>query len=413
VKLDQQTSLVVVLATTAAFVWIYPTLRNLRHDTTDSTGELEVSVTSGANNGPGTLRDAVFRVLRSDRAASITLRADTIALTTPLPPLSTTHGIRIRSGRATSVIDASALRGVPVLDVRAGDIDIRRVEIRNAPAEAVRTSGGNVHLEDVKIHDSAIAVAGFSGYRLSLVTSELERNGIGVQLNGAGTSLIQNTVFREHATAGVWAIQGQAAAVDVPSLEVASSHFDGGRYGMVLGNVLAKLHDNDIANFSLDGVLVVGGVLDISHNQIRHGGGVGIRALGPTGGAVVANEIQDVYAIGILVQASSSTRVEGNQLYRNGYGIATVLSEPPAAVRVHDNLLLAQTVDGLIVIGDSPLVADNRMLQNRLAGIRVLDWVSTSTKLRATPNLVGNELANNGMNEPVFAVMYAPAGGAR
>jgi len=413
VKLDQQGSLLVVLAATALFVWIYPTLRNLRQNTTDFDGEIDIAVTNGANSGPGTLRDAVFRVLRSGRPASITLRTDTVTLTTPLPPLTTTHGIRIRSGRAISAIDASALRGVPVLDLRAGDIDIRRVEIRNAPAEAVRISGGNVRLQDTKIHDSAIGVAGFSGYRLSLVGSELERNGTGVQLNGSGTSLIQNTVFREHATAGVWAIQGQSAAADVPSLEIADSRFDGGRYGVVLGNVLAKVHDNDIANFALDGVLVVGGALDISHNQIRHGGGVGIRALGPSGGAVVANEIQDVHAIGILVQASASTRVEGNQLYRNGYGIATVLSEPPAAVRVRDNLMLAQTVDGLIVIGDSPLVADNRVLQNRLAGIRVLDWVSTSTKLKATPNLVGNELANNGVNEPVFAVMYAPAGGAR
>jgi parallel beta-helix repeat protein len=128
---------------------------------------------------------------------------------------------------------------------------------------------------------------------------------------------------------------------------------------------------------------------------------------------VVGNEIQDVHAIGILVQASAATRVEGNQLYRNGYGIATVLSEPPSAVRVRDNLLLAQTVDGLIVIGDSPLVADNRVRQNRLAGIRVLDWASAGTTLRASPNLVGNELANNGVNEPVFAVLHAPGGGAR
>jgi len=160
-------------------------------------------------------------------------------------------------------------------------------------------------------------------------------------------------------------------------------------------------------------VLVVGGALDISHNQIRQGGGVGIRALGPTGGAVVDNEIQDVHAVGILVQASVAARIERNQLHRNGYGIATVLSEPPSAVRVRDNLVLGQTVDGLIVIGDSPLVADNHVLQNRLAGIRVLDWVSTGTRLRAAPNLVGNELANNGSNEPIFAVLYAPQGGAR
>jgi hypothetical protein len=412
VKLDQQRSLLIVLAATAVFLWIYPGLRGLRDDSADLEGELEIAVTSAANSGPGTLRDAVFRVLRADRAASITLRAETITLTTPLPPLSTTRRIRIRSHQNMSAIDASALRGVPVFDLRAGNIDIRNVEIRNAPAEAVRTSGGTVHVEGVKIRDSAIGVAGFSEYRLTIVSSELEGNGTGVQLNGAGTSLIQGTTFRGQATAGVWAVQGQTAA-GVPSIEIAGNQFDGGRYGIVLGNVLAKLHDNDIANFSLDGVLVVGGGLDISHNQIRKGGGVGIRAFRPTGGAVVDNEIQDVQAVGILMQASAATRVEGNQLHRNGYGIATVLSEPPSAVRVRDNLLLAQSLDGLIVIGDSPLVADNRILQNRLAGIRVLDWVSTGTRLRAAPNLAGNELANNGANEPVFAVMYAPTGGAR
>src|SRR5262249_50852931 len=152
-----------------------------------------------------------------------------------------------------------------------------------------------------RIEDSAVGVAAIGDYRLTVVRSELLKNGIGIQLNGEGKALITGTSFRDQVTAGVWATRGVEESEAAATLEISNSHFVGARYAIVLGNVPALLRDNELADFSLDGVLAFESTVDVLNNQIRHGGGVGIRAVKPRASTISGNEIQDIQAVGILL----------------------------------------------------------------------------------------------------------------
>ena len=60
-----------------------------------SSGALTVNVTSGADRGPGTLREALFIVAATSGKAEVLLRVRTITPETALPPLVNPHGVRL------------------------------------------------------------------------------------------------------------------------------------------------------------------------------------------------------------------------------------------------------------------------------------------------------------------------------
>jgi hypothetical protein len=127
--------------------------------------------------------------------------------------------------------------------------------------------------------------------------------------------------------------------------------------------------------------------------------------------ALTDNEIFDVRGMGMLLQAVAAGVVNDNRLYRNGYGIATITSAR-AAVKLTNNLLVAQELDGVVLFGDSPIVTGNRALRNGAAGIRVLNLKAFGTYTRAQPLLADNVLLDNGIDEPEFGeyVLETPRG---
>jgi hypothetical protein len=150
-------------------------------------------------------------------------------------------------------------------------------------------------------------------------------------------------------------------------------------------------------------VLTIGGTVEILNNRIWNGRGAAIRSIGLRGGVVERNDVHELGAVGILVQSSAAVIVHDNRIYRNGYGIVTVLNDVPKSVELRNNLVLAQLLDGLVVFGDSPLVAENRAVRNQAAGIRVVNLVMPSSYRAAAPLLTDNVLEENGVNEPVFS----------
>ena len=56
----------------------------------------EVSVTSAADRGPGSLREALFVAAASKGKLNVVIRVPTITLETALPPLTSSRGISIR-----------------------------------------------------------------------------------------------------------------------------------------------------------------------------------------------------------------------------------------------------------------------------------------------------------------------------
>jgi hypothetical protein len=81
----------------------------------------------------------------------------------------------------------------------------------------------------------------------------------------------------------------------------------------------------------------------------------------------------------------------------------TVLNEFPASVELRNNLVLSHLADGFVIVGDSPLVADNRSIENRVAGIRLFNLVLGNSYRVAAPLLTDNVLEQNGFDEPVVS----------
>jgi hypothetical protein len=393
-----------VLAGLVAALWLYPWLSAHRYQRLTTSPATEFFVTSPANNGPGSLREALFNAIRSDSPAAIVLNANEIAVTTPLPPL-VRNTIRIRSDGEPRTIRVAASLETPVFDVRAGRLELEDVVIRGAAAGyAVHTSSAErVTLRRVTIAGSNVGVRATGTFELEIDASTFEGNRIGVQALGSGTSLVQATTFREHSEAAIWAIGASTEPPDEGAIQATGNQIEGGRFGVVLGNLHARLRDNDISGFRGDGIMAIGGSLEITANRIWDGRGAAIRSVGMQSGLVQSNDVHELGSMGILVQSATAASVYDNRVYRNGYGIVTVLNEFPASVELRNNLVLSHLADGFVIVGDSPLVADNRSIENRVAGIRLFNLVLGNSYRVAAPLLTDNVLEQNGFNEPVVS----------
>ena len=403
-----------VLTGLVAALWLYPWLDQHRYQRVSISPGAELLVTSAANNGPGSLREALFTAIRSDAPASIVLRANELSITTPLPPLVTRSTIRIRSDGEPRTIEMAPSLGRPLLDVRLGSLELDNVAIRGASSGyAVHTSSADrVTLRRVTIAGADVGVGATGDFELEIADSTFNGNRIGIEVLGAGTTLVDATHFVGHDEAAIWAIGAAAQPLENGAIRVTQNRIEGGRFGVVLGNVRAYLTDNEISGFRGDGVIALGGTAEITANRIWNGRGAAIRSIGLRGGTLERNEVHEIGAMGILVQSAAAVTVNDNRVYRNGYGIVTMLNDGPAAVELRSNLVLAQLLDGVVVFGDAPLVAENRSLRNRAAGIRIFNLSYAGSYRVAAPLLTDNVLEENGYNEPVFSE-YTVDGPAR
>lgn len=394
-----------VLAGLVAALWLYPWLDEHRYQRLTTAPAAELIVTSPADSGPGTLRDALFRAMRSDVPTAIVLRASEIVVTTPLPPVVARAALRVRSDGEARTIRAAASLEAPVFDVRIGRFELDGVTIRGASSGyGVRTaSAERVTLHRVTIADSDVGAGAVGDFELEITDSTFEGNRIGVEALGAGTTSVEASRFEDHDQAAVWAIGSTGERLDGGAVRVTGNRVEGGRFGVILGDLRAQVADNEISGFRADGILSIGGSVDITGNRIWNGRGAAIRSIGTQSGVVRRNDVHELGALGILVQSASSVTVDDNRVYRNGYGIVTVLNGTPASVELRNNLVLAQLADGLAIFGDAPLVAENRSVGNGSAGIRLFNLLAAASYLRASPLLVDNVLAENGFNEPVVS----------
>jgi hypothetical protein len=394
-----------VLAGLVAALWLYPWLDSHRYQRLTTSPATEFVVTSPADNGPGSLREALFNAIRSELPTVIVLAANEVTIRTPLPPLVSDGVIRVRSdGKPHTIVAAPSLT-TPVFDVRAGRLELEDVDIRGASAASAifTASSERVTLRRVTIAGSDVGVRAAGNFELEIDGSTFDGNRIGVEALGAGTTLIEASVFREHDEAAIWAIGAAAQPLGEGAIQATGNRIEGGRFGMVLANLHVRLRENDINGFRADGIMTIGGSVEITGNRVWSGGGAAIRSVGVRTGLVQGNDVHELDAMGILVQASAAANVTDNRVFRNAYGIVTVLNDAAAAVELRNNLVLAQRADGIVVIGDSPLVAENRALQNHAAGIRLFNVTLARSYRAASPLLNGNVLRENGYDEPVVS----------
>ena len=103
------------------------------------------------------------------------------------------------------------------------------------------------------------------------------------------------------------------------------------------------------------------------------------------------NELDHLNAYGIMVRGSANVLLRANRVHNCGYGLAFVLGDQRNPSTAVDNTILEPQFNGIDVIGDSPILRRNQVLQPHALALHVSDFQRPDgTRVAAHPFLEGN-----------------------
>jgi parallel beta helix pectate lyase-like protein len=358
----------------------------------------ELHVTTGADAGLGSLREAILAADRSPSRARIVFETRRVHVQTPLPPLVNPFGVVLDTNGSPSLIEADPGVG-PILDIASPGSVVSRIQIAGADREAILLRSSGARVTNVRIERCATGVYLAAGAdELTVEQSEFADNDIGIQLTASTRRVrVFNNRFRRHRTAGVWAVAPAALPqTGTDSLSVHDNRFEDDSQSLIVMNINARIERNTIAGAGVSAMLIDGASTVVHANRVRAGIGFGISANRLVRGLISENEIDHNCAGGIMVRNAERTDIASNRLYANGYGIVMVMGAQASPNSVSDNLVARQFEDGLYIIGSSPVVRRNRVLDNRRAGLRIASLPTEGNRtIESDPLLISNVLIGN------------------
>jgi parallel beta helix pectate lyase-like protein/copper-binding protein NosD len=335
-----------------------------------------LSVTSTADQGPGTLREALFVAAAGDTRATIVVEVDRIEIATPLPPLAGPNGIGIVAGpEKRAEIDAQALTSGPVFDVNGPNSSIEGLTIRNCPAAGVvlRASRFRMTATTIEGCDVGVDIAA-NAADVALEQNRFTRNRVGVRLAASiPNALVSGNRFSGHSDAGVWAVQGEPDLRAGPTA-VRDNEFSDDRLGVVAGNLSMLVEENTFLEIRETAIHLIGEGLAARGNRISGTAAMGIVVDNARGVVVEQNELDQLSAYGIMVRGALGTVVRANVIHNCGYGMAFVLGDDSNPSTAVDNSIVAPRYRGIDVIGDSPVLRRNSVLQASGAPLHVENY---------------------------------------
>src|SRR5207302_1190574 len=309
----------------------------------------ELVVSSARDAGPQTLRDAILAADRLSGRAHILVTAKLIALATPLPALINPRGVDIEAAADSGTLDADHLASVVVLQINSPGSTLKGLHIVHAHGTAILVNAADVQLDSVIIGDSKAGIlvnAAARGCTIRASTFERDETGV-IAETGVRDLTVSGGVFRDNTRAGIWSV---AAA---------------GKGGTALS-------------------VTAGKSVHLTHNTLANNPKVAI------------------------MMSDSDVTVENNTLSHNGFGIVSILTQGSLTPQIRGNLITGTTGDGITVIGGSPRLERNQVLDSHSAGLRLLDVVQPNGGLKATPILEANVFKGNGLDQPVHGVYKMP-----
>src|SRR2546421_6319047 len=369
-------------------------------------GALAVNVTSPNDLGPGTLREALFIVAAANGKATVLIKTKKITLQTALPPLMNLHGLRISGEQPGVEIDAQALAGGPVFDVIGANTSLEGLVLRNCPAAAILLRAAHFHLQSSTIESCDVGVeVAESASDVLLEHNRFVNDRVGVRFTAPNRdTVVTGNTFMQDKVAGLWAVRGDSGARG-GTITVRENHFNGDRSGVVAGNVGILVERNDFANAPDAAVHLVGAGAVIRGNHISGEAPMGIIAENARGAVIDSNELEHLTAYAIMVRGSANALLRANRVHNCGYGIAFVLGDPAHPSTAVENTIIEPKFNGIDVIGDSPILRRNQVLQPHLFALHVVDFRQPGAQnVRSQPFLEGNNFRADGLqvdNAPV------------
>ena len=319
-----------------------------------------LSVTSAADQGPGSLREALFLAATADARTTIVVQVDRIEITTPLPPFVNPHGIGVVAGpESHAEIDAQALSSGPVFDVNGPNSSVEGLTIRNCPAAGVllRASRFRMAATNIEACDVGVDVAA-NAADVVLEQNGFAGNRVGVRLAAIPNALVSGNRFNAHSDAGLWAVQSEPDLRKSGAI-VRGNQFGDDRMGIVAGNLSMLVEENTFLDVRETAIHLIGEGLAVRANRIS-----GTAAMENARGVVIErNELDGLSTYGIMVRGSANTLVRANLIHNCGYGMPFVLGDGRNPTTAVDNSIVAPHYRGIDVIGDSPILRHNRVQQ--------------------------------------------------
>ena len=336
------------------------------------------NVTSTANAGPGSLRQALLNANSTPGVDTITFALPTDVVITPTAPLPTITDAVVIDGTTqpgysgTPIVElngSAAGAGVHGLLITAGNSIVRGLVIRNFAGAGIRLQGGT---------NSSIL-----GNYIGVRSSGAAGNGIGISIFESTTNTIGGTgagnVISGNATVGVF---------------VAGTNGLNAGSNVIRNNIIGLMPDGSTAAPNGSGGVAVeardtfvGGTPDL-RNVISGNRGSGVRLMVAAGSKVQGNYIGTNAAgtaavgnlHGVTIEQNSSIDVSGNVLSGNaGHGV---------------NLFICSTAAGAICIGNT--ISANRIGIAAAANIPVANG-GHGIFIHQTPNntIAGNTIGGN------------------
>jgi hypothetical protein len=374
---------------------------SLRPQPPELRADAALEVISGRDSGGGTLREAITAAARHPGRVRIVIRPARITLLSPLPPLVNADGIVLDASESRCELDAANIGDIPAVQITSPNTTISGLRVRNARDAAILVRAPRATIRDVAIRDSADGVVLSGASDSAVERSAFDRNGNGVRIEGSSPrAAIRGCTFRNHDGAAIWAVS--SARSDAPVLRIENNTFRDDRISIVVVNLAATIAKNDIRGAVENAIYLMQSRSSIRSNRVLGGAAGGILADRADNVRVEQNEVDHNASVGILVRSSRNAGVRRNVVYANAYGIASIFGDRGAPNVIADNLVMNHRVDGVFIVGSSPLLRANRLLQNGGAAARVLDFVPwDGPRIASDPRLDGNTLTGNTLNAAV------------
>lgn len=374
---------------------------SLRPQPPELRADASLEVISGRDTGGGTLREAITAAARHPGRVRIVIRAPRITLLSPLPPLVNADGIVVDASESRCELDAANVGDVPALQITSPNTTVAGLRIRNARDAAILVRAARATIRDVAVRDSADGIVISAAPDGVIERSAFERNTNGVRIEGnSAGAVVRGCTFRNHDGAGIWAVSGTRS--DAAVVRIENNAFRDDRISIVVANLGATITKNDLRGAVENGIYLMQSRSTVRSNRILGGAAGGILADRADNARVEQNEIDHNASVGILVRSSRNAGVQRNVVYANAYGIASIFGDRGAPNVIAENLVMNQRVDALFIVGSSPLVRANRLLQNGGAAARVLDFVPWSgPRIVSDPRFDTNTFTGNAPNAAV------------
>jgi len=357
-----------------------------------------VNVTSDADRGPGSLREALFIAAAADGEVTISMKVPKITLATALPPLANAHGIRLIGAEQGTEIDGASLANGPILDVAGANVSLERLHIRNCKSSGIVLRADRFKLQTSAIEacDVGIDVAE-NAQQVLIERNRFANNRVGVRFTASNrNALVVKNEFSEHRDAGLWAVRSEPDQRGA-SIGIRDNRFNKERIGILTANVSVLVERNEMVDSQEAAMQVMGAGAVVRGNRISGGEAMGIVAENAHGVVLEQNEFNGIKTYGIMLKSSADTLVRNNRVYNSGYGFAFVLGNSRSPSSAIDNTIIEPKFNGIDVIGDSPILRGNQVMRPRALALKVVDFEPEGggEKVRSAPFLEGNNFTPN------------------